>query len=338
MTNQGKGARGKRLWLGPVVYTGMACMLGSCSAMRVDLGTRVELDKVQVAKIEAKLMKGPGIAPGQRIPLVVTLTEPNGAVLQTEGKGGGKVMWKELQVVGTLVSVDEKGNVSLPEDARESDGKTGHVAVTVPSHSDLRAELDIQVRHDFDFVADLSGAPGANGLSGLDGANGTSGTNGSIDANNPSAGGNGASGTNGDDGHNGWPGGDAPMVEVLIGLRDLGRPMLQAKVKAAGTERFYLVDTQGGTLTVKADGGPGGSGGRGGQGGQGGTGGSGIPPGFSGTRGMDGSKGWDGPMGKGGLITVRYDPTVTPYLKLIHVSSRNGPAPLYHQESVAAVW
>jgi hypothetical protein len=59
--------------------------------------------------MDAKLEKGVAIAPGQKIPLVVTLTEPNGKALVTEGAGAGKVMWKELQLTSSIVTVNKKG-------------------------------------------------------------------------------------------------------------------------------------------------------------------------------------------------------------------------------------
>jgi len=89
---------------------------------------------------------------------------------------------------------------------------------------------------------------------------------------------------------------------------------------------------------VKADGGPGGSGGRGGRGGRGGSGGIGTPNGHDGSNGLDGRNGWDGTQGKGGLITVTYDPQVRPFLSVLHLSSRNGPAPLYKEAPVSPIW
>src|SRR5205814_2658067 len=52
----------------------------------------------------------------------------------------------------------------------------------------------------------------------------------------------------------------------------------------------------------------------GGRGGRGGSGGIGTPSGRDGSNGLDGRNGWDGAQGKGGLITVTYDPQVRPFL------------------------
>ena len=54
--------------------------------------------------------------------------------------------------------------------------------------------------------------------------------------------------------------------------------------------------------------------------------------------GMDGRNGWDGSSGSGGSITVTYDPAVAPYLGVIHLSNRGGPAPVFNEEPVAPLW
>jgi hypothetical protein len=228
--------------------------------------------------------------------------------------------------------------VSLAKDPRISDGKVGHVTVTVPSHPGVSTDLDIPFRYDIAFVSNFSGGPGTSGMNGTDGTNGISGSPGSTDPNSPSPGGDGGDGTNGSDGQDGSPGGAAPPVQVQVALQAGDHPLLQVSVSAAGHKRLYLVDPQGGSLSVRADGGPGGSGGRGGRGGRGGSGGIGTPNGNNGRDGMDGRNGWDGPQGKGGLITVTYDPQIKPYLAAIHLSHQNGPAPVFREETVTALW
>jgi hypothetical protein len=268
----------------------------------------------------------------------VELTQPDGKVLLTEGKGGGKVMWKDLHVAADVVDVNEKGIVSLRADPRFSDGKTGHVTITAPSHPDLKTELDIPFRYDVAFVANFSARPGFDGMSGLDGTSGTSGFPGSMDPNNPSPGGDGGNGTDGSDGKDGDPGGNAPNVLVSVTVQPGTHPMLQISVSAATEEKFFLVDPQGGSLTVKADGGRGGSGGRGGRGGSGGSGGIGSPNGRDGMSGHDGRNGWDGTNGKGGSIRVAYDPQAKPYLGILHLSNANGPQPSFSEQPVAQLW
>jgi hypothetical protein len=224
------------------------------------------------------------------------------------------------------VTANKKGVVSLPRDPRVSDGKMPHVTITVPSHPDIRAELDIPVRYDYNFTSNFSGS------------NSTSGSTGSIDPNNPSPGGNGSDGTNGSNGQDGGRGKDAPPVQIRVALRSGSHPLLQMDVVAPGREEVFLVDPHGGSLTVEADGGSGGSGGKGGRGGRGGSGGTGTPSGSRGRDGMDGRNGWDGSSGSGGSIAVTYDPAVAPYLGVIHLSNRGGPAPVFNEEPVAPLW
>jgi hypothetical protein len=312
--------------------------LGGCTAVKVKLGMRVYLAKTPVSSMQASLPKGPAIAPGEKLALVVQFTQPDGKILFTEGKGKGKVLWSDITITPTVVTADKKGNVTLPHDPRLSDGKVAHVTVTVPSHPDLHADLDIPITYDYSFVSNFSGSKGTDGNNGLDGMNGASGSMGSTDPNNPSPGGNGSNGTNGSDGGDGGPGGNAPPVDVRVTLRSGAHPLLQVSVSAAGKRRLYLVDPQGGALTVKADGGPGGSGGRGGRGGQGGSGGIGTPSGSSGSNGSDGRNGFDGSPGRGGSISVTYDPQAKPYLASIHLSNKGGPSPVFKEEPVAPLW
>ena len=313
-------------------------VLSGCTPIKVKLGMKVYLDKTPITSIAASLPNSPGIAPGEKSPLVVVVTEPDGKVLQTEGAGHGKVLWKDLTITASVATANQKGIVSLPHDPRKSEGKLGHVTITVPSHPDLRAEFDIPVRYNYGFISNFPGSSGASGMNGSDGMAGSSGSMGSNDPNNPSAGGNGGNGTDGSNGQDGGPGGDAPSVQVRVALRSGSHPLLQVDVSAAGKQKLYLVDPQGGSLTVRADGGPGGSGGRGGRGGQGGSGGMGTPSGSNGSNGSDGRSGFDGPPGRGGSITVTYDPQVKPFLGTIRLSNKGGPPPVFKEEPVASLW
>src|SRR5262249_49410873 len=115
---------------------------------------RVDLKKIPVASIQASQANGPGIAPGDKSPLVVTVVQPDGKQLKTEGKGHGPVRWRDLKVSSTVGSVSSKGVLVLPGDPRVSDGKPPHVTVGVPSHPDVRAvELDIPLRYDRKYSA-----------------------------------------------------------------------------------------------------------------------------------------------------------------------------------------
>jgi hypothetical protein len=273
----------------------------------------------------------------------VSVQGPEGKPEVTEGAGQGRVLWEDLHIDATFVAVNAKGIAFLSPDPRISDGKTPHLVITVPSHPDLRAELDIALRYDIGFTSNFSGRAGWSGTNGSDGMDGSSGSSGSTDPNNPSPGGNGSNGSSGSDGSSGGPGEDAPALEVRVALRAGSQPLLQVRVSGAGRREYFLVDPRGGSLTVKAEGGPGGSGGKGGRGGRGGSGGIGTPSGNSGSDGSSGRDGWDGTPGNPGPITVTFDPQTKPFLGVIRYfnrdgSRRSGPIPVFREEEVASLW
>ncbi|HMF91138.1 MAG TPA: hypothetical protein VKL40_10865 [Candidatus Angelobacter sp.] len=324
-------------WAACLAVTSLLALSG-CAAVELKLGMKVHLEKVPVTSMQATMPKGPGIAPGEKSPLVVTFTRPDGKSLKTEGAGQGKVMWKDLTVTTSVVEVNKKGIVSLRSDPRVSDGKLPHVIIIAPSHPDLRAEFDVPLRYDRKFSSYFSGSSGSSGTTGTSGSDGTSGSMGSFDPDHPKPGGDGGDGTDGGNGGNGGRGEDGPPVFVRVALRSGDRPLLQVGVSTHGGETFFLVDPQGGSLTVSSAGGSGGSGGKGGRGGRGGSGGSGIPSGSRGRDGSDGHDGSDGPSGNGGKITVTYDPDAGPFLSAIRLSNAGGPRPVYLEQPVAALW
>jgi hypothetical protein len=312
---------------------------------------RVHLNKLPVTAMEASLPMGPAIVPGQTSPLVATFTDSSGKVWVTEGKGKGKIPWSDLTVTPTVVTVNKKGVLSLAHDPRKSDGKTGQVEISVPSHPELHASLTVPVSYSYPFSANFSGANGSSGMDGLNGSDGLSGSSGlpgSCVPDNNTAGGDGGNGSDGSDGKNGddgGNGGDAPPVKVMVTLRPGANPLLQAVVSAPGRkDRHFLVDPQAGSLSITANGGAGGSGGRGGKGGRGGAGGSGgigCPSGSNGRSGLDGHDGMsgsDGSPGRAGTITIVYDPAVKPFLAAIKASNRDAPAPVYQESPVAPLW
>jgi hypothetical protein len=52
----------------------------------------------------------------------------------------------------------------------------------------------------------------------------------------------------------------------------------------------------------------------------------------------DGHSGSDGSFGRGGSITVTYDPQAKPYLLAIRLSNSNGPKPVFMEAPVAPLW
>jgi hypothetical protein len=314
-------------------------ILCGCSTIQIKLGWKVSLAKSDISTLQASQYKHPGIGPGEKSSLIVEFTQPDGKILVTQGKGKGKVLWSDLAVTATVVSVNKKGVLTLPADPRVSDGKTGHVTITVPSHPGLHADLDIPLRYNYKFVANYSGANGSNGSNGLSGNDGFSGSPGSLDPNSPSPGGNGGDGSSGSNGGDGGNGGDASPVQVQVALQPGAHPLLQIGVTAQGRKQtFYLVDPQGGSLTISAVGGSGGLAGSGGKGGAGGSGGVGSPNGSNGSAGSDGHDGSAGSSGRSATITVTYDPQAKPYLSSILTQNQGAPAPTFTQAPVPPLW
>lgn len=328
-------------FVSPILYCAalaFTLLLGGCAAVKVKLGMKVDLSKIPVASIEVRQAKAPGIGPGAKSSLIATIAQPDGKTLETEGAGHGKVMWRDLTVTPTIVAVDKKGVISLRHDPRPTQGQLPHITVTIPSHPDVHADLDVPLRYDYAFKADFSGASGTSGMNGTDGQDGTPGSSGSMDPNNPSPGGDGGNGTDGSNGQDGGSGGDAPPVQIAMTVEQGTHPLLQFFVQTGSHKRYYLVDPNGGSLSIRADGGAGGSAGQGGHGGHGGSGGMGTPSGSNGRDGSDGHAGFDGSQGRGGKITVTYDPSAQPYLGALQLSSRNGPKPEMDQAPVAPLW
>lgn len=286
--------------------------LSGCAALQVHVfKSKVYLNTVPATSMAVSLPKGPGIAPGEKLPLVVTFTTSDGKVFGTEGAGHGMILWQDLKVSATVVGVNNKGVLSLPANPRLSDGKLPHVTITAPSHPSLKAELDVPLRYDRSFA----GSAGFKGLDGSDGTDGTNGMMGSIDPDNPQAGGDGSDGTDGSDGQNGQNGSDGPPVLVRVTLRQGSQsPLLQIAVLAERKLTMFLVDPRGRIADCKVCGRRRWPAGKGGRAGRGGSGGIGIPDGRSGRDGLDGHDGFSGSAGRDGAITVIYDPKLKPFL------------------------
>lgn len=303
--------------------------------------TSVHLDQLPVTGLSASLPDGPALAPGASEPLVVVASTQDGQRLASKGRGGGKVGWDNYEIQASTASVDRKGIVSLPADPRLVEGRVPHLRVAAKGHPEAVAELDVPPRYDAAFLADFSGAGGRGGFDGLAGQDGISGSMGSMDPEHPSAGGDGSDGGPGGNGDDGGPGGPGPALQVQVALDPGPRPLLQVRVRSKDREQFFLVDPQGGSLLVKADGGPGGRGGSGGRGGRGGFGGLGSPSGRNGLDGLKGMDGYSGSSGAGGSILVQADPATQPYLAALRFSNAgqpSGPAPDIEMLNVAPLW
>jgi len=317
--------------------------LAGCESIAVGLHLRMRLDHVPVTRLAAALAPQPALSPGGRGRLVILATTGDGRQLATVGPGHGKVLFDSFTFDAQVVQVKANGIVSLPQDPRVSDGRVPHVHVTTLGHPDVVADLEIPVRYDVAFAAHFSGRDGFPGADGANGFDGTAGTPGSIDLSNPSAGGNGSDGSDGGDGFNGGDGERGQAIHVWVTLRAGTHPLLQVRVASITREQFFLVDPEGGTLSIDANGGAGGRGGSGGRGGHGGAGGTGWPSGLSGHDGRNGSDGHRGNDGAAGTIAMEVDARAQPFIGRIQLSNKSGSgkpgaSPEVHVGTVAALW
>ncbi len=343
-----------------IVTATWALVLGSlagCSGLAERLGLRVSLEKLPVTAVSVSLIDRhdgqhvSALAPGQSASLVITAATQDGKEFSTVGAGEGRVAFDNYRIEATVVTVSKRGTVSLSSDPRVSDGKTAQIHLVPVAHPDLAADLYVPARYDIPFVANFSGGDGANGMDGMNGFDGTAGMDGSpgvVDPatgveGNPGPGGAGTPGQNGYDGSDGQDGSPGGQVSIWIRVASVDKPLLQIKVSSGTRQLLYLVDPNGGSLKVLANGGAGGRGGKGGRGGHGGRGGSGFPPGTDGPDGFPGQDGRSGNDGAAGTLTITVDPAAQPFLKCLSWSNRSGggrpgAAPEISVEPVAPLW
>lgn len=340
MQNRVRIARGLA---GSVLAAALLLSVAACTSIQVALGLKTRLESVPVTGLSARLDGGPALAPGAAARLIIVVATADGKQLVTVGPGRGTVLFDSFTFSGSVVRVDKRGRVSLPDDPRLSQGQQPRVHIVVNGHPDVVADLDVPVRYDVAFHADFSGTPGGRGMDGLNGMDGMSGSNGSTDLNNPSAGGNGTNGTDGTDGSNGGAGGHGDAVQVWVRLLAGEHTLLQVRALSLSRERLFLVDPLAGSLAIDASGGAGGPGGNGGRGGRGGAGGIGWPNGMSGADGRNGFDGGSGPAGDPGSFVVVVDPSAQPYLDRLKLVNRDGsghdgPPPQIKVEPVPPLW
>lgn len=177
------------------------------------------------------------------------------------------------------------------------------------------------------------------------GRSGSNGSNG-IDGHTGSIGGNGGCGTHGSPGSDGK---NADDLEVYVSAyfdTIIHQELLYLSILNLKNSQLkeYLINTQGGSITINSLGGSGGCGGDGGDGGDGGNGRNGrdetiriyvndsttttkhiqTPGGDGGNGGNGGDGAYGGYGGDGGNITLLYTKYAQAHLKLIHLSSVGG--------------
>jgi hypothetical protein len=330
--------------------------LAGCSAVAQFLGLRVRLDKIPVTSLSASLVDKRGapvvaLGPGQSARLVLTAGAQDGKQYVSVGAGHGKVAFNNYTIESTIATVSKRGTVSLSSDPRVSEDKVAHLHIVPVAHPGVATDLDIPVHYDIAFAVDFSSADGMQGMDGTAGFDGMAGSDGTPAMTDPvtgvigtpGPGGNGSAGGNGGDGSNGQDGSPGQSVHVWVRIESATKPLLQVKVIGGTRQSLYLIDPNGGSLKIAANGGRGGRGGQGGRGGRGGSGGSGFPPGMSGLDGHAGSDGRSGSGGAAGTIAISVDPAAQPFLKCISWSNHSGdgaagPSPTITVEPVAPLW
>jgi hypothetical protein len=273
------------------------------------------LDDVPVVDVSLRLAEGTGVCPGARPELILSVVTADAKRLVTRGAGGGNLDFGAFRFESTLGSVQD-GRLLVPADPREIQVSTLTVRATPLGHPRRATTLDVPIHYACRFVAEFSARDGDSGIDGTAGQGGS----------------NAAHGACGQDGQDGARGADARPLEVQVRAVQrpgTAHPLAELSVRRDNDERVYVVDPEGGWITIRAEGGAGGKGGSGGVGGYGGAastcekhchphpqrGGDGGP-------GGDGGAGGDG--GKGGAIRVIATRETEPLLAAVAFANAGG--------------
>ena len=164
-----------------VVLVAVSVAVSGCTDLAVRLGLRTRLAGVPVSAVSVALVTRrdhsavSALGPGQSAQLVIVATNADGQKFVTVGAGGGKVLFDSYVIDASVVNVSKRGRVSLPADPLLSEGRTGHLRITLVGHPGVAAELHIPVRYDIAYQLDFPGADGAPGMDGMAGLDGMSG-------------------------------------------------------------------------------------------------------------------------------------------------------------------
>ncbi len=301
-----------------------------CETFQSAFGGKLDLKGKPVQRLEAEVRGGSTLCPGAATPLVVTAILDDGTRLVSKGAGGGKLAWDSFQFQTTgAVTVSREGQLTLDPDPQRLTAEPLGVRIAALAPSGAAVEVPLSARYDCAFTADFSGRPGRDGDDGGSGVSGAHGEDARAreQALVPRRNGQGGAGVPGSNGGTGEPGQSADNVEVEVSLAGSAeRPLLQvlARGESGGRLHRFLVDPQGGTLTIRANGGKGGNGGRGGRGGDGGRGGNNIYTSTGGDGGNGGFGGDGGNGGNGGRIRVHLTPEASRYQHLLRFENRGG--------------
>ncbi len=275
------------------------------------------------------------VAPGGSFRVGATVILDDGKEMKTKGLNDGKVRWGNFIVKVTGGSFND-GDVNIYSDPRKVPGYKITVVIKPVTDSSIIKTIELPLTFKANYNASFNGRDGDMGKNGDKGEQGRTGSNDSK-----GSGGRGTDGRDGQTGGNGGRGEPGQAVDVyLTAFKDAtGKTMLKVYAKSRSTdkERFFIVDPEGGSVTINARGGKGGNGGRGGDGGAGGGGGTGHQYGGSagtdsrygsggdggnGGYGADGGDGGEG--GSGGTITIFVDPSAASYVGTIKYDVSGG--------------
>jgi hypothetical protein len=263
----------------------------------------------------------PNIALGQEIEIGIVAKNAKDKEFKTPGfldPGTFKtVQWDQFKIEvegGTFAD----GKVTVNSNPASIKNHEVKIKASTIKNAEIKSELVLKLNYKGNVVADFSGTPGKQGQMGQSG----------IRGNNGSGSSNCSAGTNGGQGGNGGNGGTGQDIEAFVKMKFdevLKKDMLQVLVKSktTGKEQVYIVDPDGGKITVSADGGKGGAGGSGGYGGPGGS----DTYKKVGANGGDGGNGGNGGIGgNGGTITAYIDPSAEKLVGTVVIFSNEGGA------------
>ena len=258
--------------------------------------------KVKALRVQGAA-EGLTLCPGERTPIVVRARQTNGRLRTTDGRRRDRLRWDDV-VVRMNERNFEDGRIWLPQDPRESLNAEYTLEVFLVDRPEMAVTTTVRPRYDCRYVADFSGQPGE------------SGENTALFQ---------RSGWDGDDGGHGGPGGEA--AAYVNAMEHNGSTLLQVRVTGTRNgqplNRCYLLDPDGGSLTVNVSGGPGGTGGSGNDGEDGDD--ADVNDNGEQGWGEDGENGGDGgDGGAGGQGWVVLDPAVEKYADRFHVDARGG--------------
>ena len=227
----------------------------------------------------------------------------------------------------------QRGNFIIYDDPFKIDNHTVSFQACLTTNASINNTFELVMDYRDNYKRTISSFSGSSGFFGSDGSSGGTGQNG----------GHGGHGRRGEDGDRGP---DLNLFADVYFDTIINEELMYVRVENMRTNQVhnYLINTDGGDLTIASRGGDGGSGGNGGRGGNGGNGRDGeyryyqekindstyvtkkeqLPGGNGGHGGCGGDGGDGGYGGDGGDLYIHYTSYAKPYLYLINARSIPG--------------